>query len=142
MKTKNMETEKTQNLTTLDAAQLEVNKLKEMMAEAKKKLAEAKKANSKSRPVRLSTFMLTVVENKDADEVGEVVMKSDVHYCTEKAGIDILVDSIKESNEDESRAKNEYVYRIYKIRKADDAGNPKLVSQMYVDWETKQVVID
>lgn len=135
-KVQNEVVEENQNLTKVEAAQNEVEKLKALMDEAKKKLAEAKKANQKSRPVRLSTFTLTVVDSRDSKSEGQFITKSDVHYVAEKAGIDLLVESLK-ANE----ANNSSVYRIYKTQKADP-NKSLLVSQLYVDWETRQIVID
>lgn len=116
--------------------------LKEALAEAKRKLAEAKAAQkrSSSRPIRLWTFILTVI---DADEPiiagediqGEFCVKSDVHYCAENAAIKALADRI--ANDEQPTA---HKYLLYKENK--QTGEDQLISKIYVDVETLQIVID
>lgn len=115
--------------TAIDLAAAELAEAKAKMAEAKKKLAEAKKATIKSRPVRLSTFIVRT-------NGGETfITKSDVHYCAEKAAIDILTESIKNNEE------NDYIYIIWKQNKADES-NAIIVEKLWIDKETKQIVIE
>lgn len=128
--------ETTNTMSAVVAAQTELEALKAQMAAAKQKLAAAKKANSKSRPVRLSTFTLTVAEKKGTEEYGEFISKSDVHYCTEKAAIDILTEDIKNGTP------NEYIYKVWKTNKADEKVEPKLVEELWIDKETNQIVIE
>lgn len=111
----------------------ELEELKAKMAEAKAKLAAAKKATTKSRPVRMSTFVVRVCLNRE--DVGEVMTKSDVHYCAEKAAIDVLTEDTKAGQ------KNEYVYKICKRSKADEA-NELVVELLWIDQETNQIVIE
>lgn len=99
---------------------------------------------SVSRPVRLSTFAIYVIANEEEYQTnalsGEFMTKSDVHYCAEKAAIDQVAELL------ESMDMCEYTYLLYKISKAtDEEGEPKsvtLVSRIYADEDTKQVVID
>lgn len=121
----------------VDEATKELEELKAKMAEAKKKLAEAKKANTKSRPVRMSTFVVRVCLSKTAAIIGEgeQMFKSDVHYCAEKAAIDVLAEDIK------CGQKNEYVYAICKRSKANEE-NEVVVELLWTDQETNQIVIE
>lgn len=121
----------------VDQATKELEELKAKMAEAKKKLAEAKKANTKSRPVRMSTFVVRVCLNKTQAIIGEgeQMFKSDVHYCAEKAAIDVLAEDIK------CGQKNEYIYAICKRSKADEE-NEVVVELLWTDLETNQIVIE
>ena len=97
-----------------------------------------------SRPVRLSTFQIRYVANDESYEIdalsGEFVKKSDVHYCAEKDAIDLVAHYL--INTDECP----FIYLLYKTSKElDENGNPKsvtLVSTIYGDSDTKQVVID
>ena len=99
-----------------------------------------------SRPVRLSTFVLYCVANDEKIEneqfslTGEFVTKSDVHYCAEKDAIDMVNGQFRDMD------MCEYIYLLYKVSKErDEEGNPKsvtLVSRIYGDEDTKQVVID
>ena len=101
------------------------------------------KSNS-PRPVRLSTFQIFVVANDDQYEInalsGEFVKKSDVHYCAEKDAIDMVVHYLENCDE------CPYTYLLYKTSKElGEDGLPKsvtLVSTIYGDSDTKQVVID
>lgn len=123
----------------VDQAAAELEELKAKMAEAKRKLAEAKKANTKSRPVRMSTFIVQVCQTKAEAiaGVGEQMSKSDVHYCAEKAAIDVLAEDIK------CGQRNEYFYAIIKRGKADTEGvNDILVETLWIDQETNQIVIE
>ena len=123
-------------MNAVTTAQNEVERLSAMMKEAKAKLAAAKKANQKSRPVRLSTFTLTVAETKGTEDYGTFLSKSDVHYCTEKNAIDILTDSIK------TEENTTWFYKVWKTNKADSKTQPQLVEQLWIDQETKQIVIE
>lgn len=97
-----------------------------------------------SRPVRLSTFAIYVIANDEQYQEdalsGEFVKKSDVHYCAEKDAIDMVNHFI------EQMGMCEYTYLLYKVSKEkDEEGQPKkvtLVSRIYADEETEQVVID
>lgn len=97
-----------------------------------------------SRPVRLSTFAIYVIANDEQFHVnalsGEFVKKSDVHYCAEKDAIDLVNHYL------EAMGMCEYTYLLYKISKEkNEDGQPKevtLVSRIYADEETEQVVID
>lgn len=131
-----------QELSAVDEAAAELEALKAKMAEAKAKLAAAKKANTKSRPVRLNTFVVLVCQDKAYAyaAIGEEMFKSDVHYCAEKAAIDVLAEDLKVGQA------NNYVYAIVKRSKSvNEAGEPeteKVVSLLYIDAETQQIVID
>lgn len=117
----------------VDQATKEIEELKAKMAEAKKKLAEAKKANTKSRPVRMSTFIVRVSEDREGD--GAQLIKSDVHYCAEKAAIDVITEDIK------CGTKNNYIYTIWKQSKSDES-NAFIVERLWIDPETSQIVIE
>lgn len=102
---------------------------------------------SSSRPVRLATFVVTCILSDELEALdasvaltGEFVYKSDVHYCAEKEAIDIVAHRI------EAGVGNEYTYLIYKVAKERDENDiPKaavLVSMVYADENTNQVVID
>lgn len=121
----------------VDEAARELEELKAKMAEAKKKLAEAKKATTKSRPVRMSTFVVRVCLDKTKAIIGEgeQMFKSDVHYCAEKAAIDVLAEDIK------CGQKNEYVYAICKRSKANEE-EETVVELLWTDPETNQIVIE
>lgn len=121
----------------VDEATRELEELKAKMAEAKKKLAEAKKATTKSRPVRMSTFVVRVCLSKTTAIIGEgeQMFKSDVHYCAEKAAIDVLAEDIK------CDQTNEYVYAICKRSKANE-GEETVIELLWIDQETNQIVIE
>ena len=101
------------------------------------------KSNS-PRPVRLSTFQIFVVAIDDQYEIntlsGEFVKKSDVHYCAEKDAIDMVAHFLENCDE------CPYRYLLYKTSKElGEDELPKsvtLVSTIYGDSDTKQVVID
>jgi hypothetical protein len=102
-----------------------------------------KKSNS-TRPVRLSTFQIYVIANDDEFKrnalSGEFVKKSDVHYCAEKDAIDMVNHYLENCDE------CPYTYLLYKTSKELNKNElPKhvtLVSAIYGDSDTKQVVID
>ena len=102
-----------------------------------------KKSNN-SRPVRLSTFQIYCVDIDDKFDknslTGEFVKKSDVHYCAEKDAIDFVAHFLENCDE------CPYRYLLYKTSKElGEDGLPKsvtLISTIYGDSETKQVVID
>ena len=119
-----------------EAAKAEATKLAEAAKAAREaakeaaKLAKEAAAKAKvltARPVRLARFQ--------AELNGEVISKTDVHYCAEKAAIDYLVDLRNNGNYENQ------VIEIWKRRK-DANGNDVLLSTVYVDVETNQVVID
>ena len=101
-------------------------------------------ANSIQRPVRLSTFQIRFVAADEAYDVnalsGEFMKKSDVHYCAEKDAIDMVAHYLKHADE------CPFKYLLYKTSKElNKKGEPKhvrLVSTIYGDSDTKQVVID
>ena len=101
-------------------------------------------AKSSSRPVRLASFQIFVLALEDQYEInalsGEFVTKSDVHYCAEKDAIDMVAHYLENCDECPFR------YLLYKCSKEVDENEvPKsvtLVSAIYGDSDTKQVVID
>lgn len=115
-----------------------------IMAVGSPKISETKKTSTSSRPVRLNSFQIYVISNDDQYETnslsGEFVKKSDVHYCAEKDAIDMVNEYLTSCDE------CPYTYLLYKTSKeVDENGNPKnvaLVSKIYGDSNTKQVVID
>lgn len=131
-----------------EAARL-MEQAKKAAQEAKAAAKEAREAAKKakaftSRPVRKNTFEVRVCQKKaDVALGGEYVDKSDVHYCAEKIAIDCLTELRAEGNNDEDKSK---VYLISKVSKeTDENGEPKesiLVSKLYLDLETNQIVID
>ena len=119
-----------------EAARVEAAKLAEAARAAREaakeaaKLAKEAAAKAKvltARPVRLARF--------HAELNGEIISKTDVHYCAEKAAIDYLVDLRNNGN---------YAGQIIEIwkRRKDEAGNDVLLSTVYVDETTNQIVID
>ena len=108
-----------------------------------KNLRIMKKSNI-SRPVRLATFQIFVVAMDDKFKknslTGELVKKSDVHYCAEKDAIDMVAHYLENCDE------CPYRYLLYKTSKElGEDGLPKsvtLISTIYGDSDTKQVVID
>ena len=104
-------------------------------------------ANKAQRPVRLNTFQVRIIASDEfnheiakANLVGEFETKSDVHYCAEKEAIDIVNSRI------EAGIGGEFTYLIYKVTKErhenDEPKDFTLVSIVYADEETGQVVID
>lgn len=104
-------------------------------------------AKINSRPVRLCTFVVSVISTEElagvspkSKMVGEVSFKSDVHYCAEKWAIDEIAARI------EAGVGYEYTYIVYKVTKElTKEGNPKkcqYVSKVYADENTNQIVID
>ena len=102
---------------------------------------------SSSRPVRLASFQVRVIATEDLASVnaitslvGEYMCKSDVHYCAEKEAIDVV------NNRIEAGIGYEFTYLIYKVSKElNENEEPKeftLVSKVYADQNTDQVVID
>ena len=129
------------------AAKAEAERLmaaaKEAAAAAKAAAKEAKEAAKKakafsSRPVRKSYFEVRVVDKmQDVVLEGEFVSKSDVHYCAEKTAIDCLASLREQFNYDE------HVYYLFKVAKTDvQAASRRLISTLYLDEETNQIVID
>lgn len=115
-------------------------KAKEAAKAAKEAAKEAKEAAKKakaftSRPVRKSTF-----EVRDGQD--NIIAKSDVHYCAEKAAIDALIEV--RATEDSSQW-GVHKYSILKVKKEDlkEEGYTGLtISQLYIDSATGQIVID
>lgn len=104
-------------------------------------------SKNSSRPVRLASFQVRVIATEDLASVneitslaGEFMYKSDVHYCAEKEAIDVV------NNRIEAGIGYEFIYLIYKVSKErDENDEPKeftLVSKVYADQNTDQVVID
>ena len=131
-----------------DAARL-MEQAKKAAQEAKAAAKEAREAAKKakaftSRPIRKSTFEVRVCQKMaDVTLGGEYVDKSDVHYCAEKIAINCLTELRAEGNNDEDKSK---VYLISKVSKeTDENGEPKesiLISKLYLDLETNQIIID
>ena len=131
-----------------EAARL-MEQAKKAAQEAKAAAKEAREAAKKakaftSRPVRKNTFEVRVCQKMaDVTLGGEYVDKSDVHYCAEKIAIDCLTELRAEGNNDEDKSK---VYLINKVSKeTDENGEPKesiLISKLYLDLETNQIIID
>lgn len=116
--------------------------------EAKAAAAEAKEAARlakiyNGRPVRLSSFKVyaTTTDAEVTKEAvcGEYMDKSDVHYVAEKSALD-AIDSLR------AQGKLDSMFLIYTTSKElDENGVPKkmkLVSKIYIDKETMQIVID
>ena len=113
-----------------DALIAEAKRLKD---EAKQAAKEAKEAAKKakaltSRPMRKFYFETTT---KD-----ELVMKSDVHYCAEKAAIDALTELRNQEGEVSSP-----IYEIRKMYKDPSQGEGLLIEKLYLN-EEKQIVIE
>lgn len=131
-----------------EAARL-MEQAKKAAQEAKAAAKEAREAAKKakaftSRPVRKCTFEVRVCQKMaDVTLGGEYVDKSDVHYCAEKIAINCLTELRAEGNNDEDKSK---VYLINKVSKeTDENGEPKesiLISKLYLDLETNQIIID
>ena len=131
-----------------EAARL-MEQAKKAAQEAKAAAKEAREAMKKakaftSRPVRKNTFEVRVCQKMADVTLGrEYVDKSDVHYCAEKIAIDCLTELRAEGNNDEDKSK---VYLINKVSKeTDENGEPKesiLISKLYLDLETNQIIID
>lgn len=114
-----------------DALIAEAKRLKD---EAKQAAKEAKEAAKKakaltSRPMRKFYFETTTD--------GELVMKSDVHYCAEKAAIDALTELRNQEGEESSP-----IYEIRKVYKdpSQEEGS-MLIEKLYLN-EEKQIVIE
>lgn len=113
-----------------DALIAEAKRLKD---EAKQAAKEAKEAAKKakaltSRPVRKFYF--------EAQVNGELVMKSDVHYCAEKAAIDALTELRGQESEENP------IYEIKKVYKDPSQGEGSiLIEKLYLN-EDKQIVIE
>ena len=131
-----------------EAARL-MEQAKKAAQEAKAAAKEAREAAKKakaftSRPVRKNTFEVRVCQYRtDVQFGGEFIKDSDVHYCAEKVAIDALTQIRAEGNNDEDKSK---VYLINKVSKeTDENGEPKesiLISKLYLDLETNQIIID
>lgn len=131
-----------------EAARL-MEQAKKAAQEAKAAAKEAREAAKKakaftSRPIRKNTFEVRVCQKMtDFTFGGEYVDKSDVHYCAEKIAIDCLTELRAEGNSDEDKSK---VYLINKVSKeTDENGEPyesTLISKLYLDLETNQIIID
>ena len=111
-----------------------MRKAKEAAEIAKQAAKEAKEAAKKakaytSRPVRKSRFEVS------ASDSGEIMFKSDVHYCAEKAAIDAAT-QLREQDNFEG-----ITYFVHKVNKENE-NDRLLVCSVYIDPETKQIVID
>lgn len=147
-KVENSELESKAEKAKAEAARL-MEQAKKAAQEAKAAAKEAREAAKKakaftSRPVRKNTFEVRVCQKMaDITLGGEYVDKSDVHYCAEKIAIDCLTELRAEGNNDEDKSK---VYLINKVSKeTDENGEPKesiLISKLYLDLETNQIIID
>lgn len=142
MSTKNM-AEKAQNVNAnvvlnpeLEKAKSEAARLaeeaKKAAAVAKEAAKAAKEAASKAkvltaRPVRLARFQAELGE--------EIISKTDVHYCAEKAAIDYLTELRNNGTY------NNQVIEIWKRRKGAQ-GNDVLIAEVFIDPTTNQIVID
>lgn len=118
----------------LEAARLaaeakEAAKAAKEAAKAAKAAAEKAKAFS-SRPVRKCYFIAYYEDNEEA-----FVGKGDVHYCVEKAAIDEVAKQ-REYGEDPRTV------CIYKVHKSDETIERQLISKVYLDPTTSQIVID
>lgn len=138
------ETQATKQNSELEAAKAKLEELKKQQAEMRAKLEElkAKQKLESGRPVRLCEFSVYCIDSEatkglidDGDAKGEFVVKSDVHYKSEKAAIDMAKGRITDDKVDTS-----YTYLLYKVNKK--TGNALLVSKIYIDESTKQVVIE
>ena len=122
----------------LEKAKIEATRLAEEAKKAAKAAKEAAKAAKEaaekarvfsSRPVRLARF--------EAQLGTEVISKTDVHYCAEKAAIDYVADL---------RNNSEYtdqVIEIWKVYKDEQwAEKNIMLSKVYIDTVTGQIVID
>ena len=97
-------------------------------AKAAKEAAEKAKVFS-GRPVRLARF--------EAQLGAEVISKTDVHYCAEKAAIDYVAD-LRNSGE-----YTDQVIEIWKVYKDEQWAEKNVcLSKVYVDATTGQIVID
>lgn len=139
--------------TKAENAKLEAQRLmeqaKKAAEEARQAAKEAREAAKKakaftSRPKRMSTFELRICQTSAEVMLGgEYMMTKDVHYCVEKEAIDCLVD-IRENGSEEDFKK---VYLVNKVSKEVDetTGERKsriLVEKLYLDPETKMIIID
>lgn len=119
----------------LEKAKIEATRLaeeaKKAAAVAKEAAKAAKEAAAKakamtSRPVRLARFQAELGE--------EIISKTDVHYCAEKAAIDYVT---------ELRNNGSYENQIIEIwKRYKEDGTDVLLSRVYVDQSTDQIVID
>lgn len=122
----------------LEKAKIEAAKLAEAAKEAARVAKEAAKAAKEaaekakamnSRPIRLARFQ--------AELDGDVISKTDVHYCAEKAAIDYVA---------ELRANGGYenqIIEIWKRYKSEDQQDMDVcLSKVYIDASTNQIVID
>lgn len=145
MSKKNM-AEKAQNENTnavvinpeLEKIKSEAARLAEEAKQASKAAKEAMKAAKQaaekakvfsSRPVRLARF--------EAQLGTEVISKTDVHYCAEKAAIDYVADLRN------SGTYVDQVIEIWKVYKDEKWAEKNVcLSKVYIDVTTGQIVID
>lgn len=145
MSKKNM-AEKAQNENTntvvinpeLEKIKSEAARLAEEAKQASKAAKEAMKAAKQaaekakvfsSRPVRLARF--------EAQLGTEVISKTDVHYCAEKAAIDYVADLRN------SGTYTDQVIEIWKVYKDEKWAEKNVcLSKVYIDVTTGQIVID
>lgn len=114
-----------------EAARL-AEEAKKAAAVAKEAAKAAKEAASKAkvltaRPIRLARFQAELGE--------EIISKTDVHYCAEKAAIDYLTELRNNGTY------NNQVIEIWKRRKGAQ-GNDVLIAEVFIDSTTNQIVID
>lgn len=91
-----------------------------------KEAAEKVKAFT-SRPVRLARFQ--------AELNGELIAKTDVHYCAEKAAIDYMTELRNNSNYEGQVIE---IWKRYKNSEKEDV----LLATVSISTETNQIVID
>lgn len=145
MSKKNM-AEKAQNENTnavvinpeLEKIKSEAARLAEEAKQASKAAKEAMKAAKQaaekakvfsSRPVRLARF--------EAQLGAEVISKTDVHYCAEKAAIDYVADLRNNGTY------TDQVIEIWKVYKDEKWAEKNVcLSKVYIDVTTGQIVID
>lgn len=97
-------------------------------AKAAKEAAEKAKVFS-GRPVRLARF--------EAQLGTEVISKTDVHYCAEKAAIDYVADLRNNGSY------TDQVIEIWKVYKDERWAEKNVrLSKVYIDVTTGQIVID
>lgn len=122
----------------LDRIKSEASRLAEEAKQAAKVAKEAMKAAKQaaekakvfsSRPVRLARF--------EAQLGTEVISKTDVHYCAEKAAIDYVADLRNNGTYEDQ------VIEIWKVYKDEKWAEKNVcLSKVYIDVTTGQIVID
>ena len=128
-------------LTELQKAEAEAKRLKELLASAKAKLAEAKAAQkaANGRPVRFYKFCVYVIDAEfdseygipfEGEPLGIPIFESDVHYRAEKVAIDA--------------AKEEggfgHMWLLYSVHK--ETGKARLVNKIYNSLKCRELLIN